>query len=273
MQTFVTPASLGEKAVFVPVSRSRRTDRRQDLNTLRRQIGCLRGRVMGRYEGERVVNPVGPAVAVSTKVEKFMASLEFYFDCSSPWTYLAFSRVHDVAKGCAAEIVWKPILVGGVFNAVNKGVYEQRANPDPIKMKYYVKDLADWAKYCGIEIGMPEVFPVRAVLPMRGAIVAQEQDCLVPYAWAVFEAYWGDLKDISQEDVLSDVCRKVGLDPDSFFERCGSDEVKAGLKKNTDELIERGGFGSPTMFIGDDMYFGNDRLPLVEAALRRGGDT
>lgn len=196
-----------------------------------------------------------------------MVQMDFYYDCSSPWTYLAFSRIHGLAERCKAEIIWKPILVGGVFNAVNQGVYEQRANPEPIKMKYYMKDLGDWARFCGVEIGMPPVFPVRAVLPMRGALVAMEEDCLVAYSWAVFEAYWGDLKDISQETVLEEICQKVGLDPQLFFERANTPEIKERLKANTSELIARGGFGSPTMFIGDDMYFGNDRLPLVEAAL------
>ncbi len=200
-----------------------------------------------------------------------MAQMDFYYDCSSPWTYLAFSRIHKLAERCNAEIAWKPILVGGVFNAVNKSVYEQRANPEPIKMKYYMKDLADWARLCDIKIGMPPVFPVRAVLPMRGAFVALEEDCIVPYSWAVFEAYWGDLKDISQEPVLEEVCQRVGLEPKHFFERANAPVIKDRLKSNTDELIARGGFGSPTMFIGDDMYFGNDRLPLVEAALTRAG--
>ena len=143
-----------------------------------------------------------------------MVKLEFYFDCSSPWTYLAFSRVHGVAERAGVEIDWKPILVGGVFNAVNQSVYEQRANPEPRKAAYYGKDLKDWANYCGLEIGLPPVFPVRAVLPMRMVLVAQEEGALVPFATAVFAAYWGELKDISQEDVMADICGTVGLDPE-----------------------------------------------------------
>ncbi len=201
-----------------------------------------------------------------------MPTLEFYFDCSSPWTYLAFSRIEDVARRTGTAVVWKPILVGGVFNAVNQGVYEARANPDPRKARYYAKDLQDWAGACGLKIGMPPVFPVRAVSVMRGACVALEAGCLVPYARAAFEAYWGDLRDISQPEVLAEICGRVGLDADFFFERIGAQEIKDALKTNTQELIDRGGFGSPTMFVdGDDMYFGNDRLPLVERALARAG--
>ena len=197
--------------------------------------------------------------------------LEFYFDCSSPWTYLAFTRIHDVIARTKADVVWKPILVGGVFNAVNQDVYERRAKPDPRKAKYYAKDLEDWARFVGIEIGRPPVFPVNSVRAMRGALIALDEGKLVPYATAVFEAYWGDLLDISQPEVLGRVAASVGYDARDFLARIEDPAVKGRLKSNTDELIERGGFGSPTMFVnGDDMYFGNDRLPLVEAALARG---
>ena len=196
-----------------------------------------------------------------------MASIDFYFDCSSPWTYLGFTGIHEIAERYGATINWKPILVGGIFNAVNQSVYEQRANPVPVKARYYQKDLADWADYYGVKIGMPPVFPVNAVKCMRGALVALDEGCLVPYARAVFEAYWGDLKDISQDEVLTAICDEVGLDSSSFLARIAEDAIKARLRANTDELIERGGFGSPTIFVGTSMFFGNDRLPLVERAL------
>jgi 2-hydroxychromene-2-carboxylate isomerase len=197
--------------------------------------------------------------------------LEFYFDCSSPWTYLAFTRIHDIIARTKAVVEWKPILVGGVFNEVNKDVYERRAKPDPRKSVYYAKDLADWARFVGIEIGRPPVFPVNSVKAMRGALIALDDGKLVPYATAVFEAYWGDLLDISQPEILGKVAAGVGYDAPAFLARIEEPAIKARLKANTDELIARGGFGSPTMFVdGEDMYFGNDRLPLVEAALARG---
>ncbi len=197
-----------------------------------------------------------------------MARLEFFFDCSSPWTYLAFSRIEALAARTKAQIEWRPILVGGVFNAVNQDVYETRANPHPLKSVYYAKDTQDWARYCGIKIGRPKVFPVRAVGSMRGAIVALDAGVLPAYARATFEAYWGDLKDISQPEILTEICNRVGLKPDDFFRRITEADVKDRLRENTEELVRRGGFGSPTMFVnGSDMYFGNDRLPLVEAAL------
>lgn len=199
-----------------------------------------------------------------------MARLEFFFDCSSPWTYLAFSRIEALAARTNARIEWRPILVGGVFNAVNQQLYELRANPHPVKSVYTNKDLQDWARFCGVRIGWPAVFPVRAVDCMRGAFVALDAGVLPAYARAVFEAYWGDLKDVSQSEILAEICQRVGLNPQEFFRRITEADVKDRLRENTEELIRRGGFGSPTMFVDEtDMYFGNDRLPLVEAALMR----
>ena len=100
-----------------------------------------------------------------------------------------------------------------------------------------------------------------------GAFVALEQDKLVAYATAAFEAYWSDDRDLSKEDVLADVVAKAGLERQRFFAGIESDACKARLRANTDELIKRGGFGSPTMFVGSSMFFGNDRLPLVRAVL------
>ena len=201
-----------------------------------------------------------------------MATLEFFFDCSSPWTYLAFTRIHDVIARTKASVVWRPVLVGGIFNAVNKGVYERRANPDARKASYSEKDLQDWARLAGIEIGKPKPFPVNAVLEMRCCLAADEKGKLVDFARGCFEAYWTGLKDVSQPGVIAEVCRAAGLNPDEILTRASSQDIKDMLRNNTDEVIARGSFGSPTMFVnGSDMYFGNDRLPLVEAALMRAG--
>jgi 2-hydroxychromene-2-carboxylate isomerase len=201
-----------------------------------------------------------------------MPRLEFFFDCSSPWTYLAFHRIEEVAREGGAELVWRPILVGGVFNAVNPSVYESRANPTPARAAYHGKDLADWARLYGLRIGMPPVFPVNSVKAMRGCFVAEEHGALPRFARATFEKYWGDLQDISRDDVLEAIVAGAGLHRDEFFAKIAAPEYKAKLRANTDELIERGGFGSPTMFVdGDDMYFGNDRLVLVREALARAG--
>jgi 2-hydroxychromene-2-carboxylate isomerase len=200
-----------------------------------------------------------------------LATLEFFFDCSSPWTYLAFTRIQPVAARTGAGIVWKPILVGGVFNAVNRDVYERRANPDPRKAAYSAKDLRDWARLAGLKIVMPPpVFPVRATLAMRCVLAAQEEGKVVEFSRSCFESYWSDGQDISQPDVLAQVSAAAGLNAQRILARAQDGAIKDLLRANTDDVIARGGFGSPTMFVnGTDMYFGNDRMELVEAALSR----
>lgn len=193
--------------------------------------------------------------------------LEFFYDCSSPWTYLAFTRIEEVAARHKAELVWRPILVGGVFNAVNPSVYESRERPVKAKARYYAKDLQDWAHLYGIKIGQPTVFPVNSVKAMRGAFVAHEHGRISPYSRRVFESYWGEDRDISQDNILRDIVRAVGLDEKEYFAKIATAEYKDKLKANTDELINRGGFGSPSIFVDGVMFFGNDRLVLVEHAL------
>ncbi len=198
-----------------------------------------------------------------------MPTLEFFFDVSSPWTYLAFERIEDVAKRTGAELVWKPFLVGGVFNKVNPSVYQRRENPIPAKDNHYRKSMEDWAAYQGITIGRPSVFPLNSVKALRGAFVAIEQGKISDYARGCFAAYWTEDKDISKEEELRKVVEKAGMNADDFFAQIQTDEVKQKLFNTTDEMIERGGYGSPTFFVnGDDMYFGNDQIPLVEWALQ-----
>jgi 2-hydroxychromene-2-carboxylate isomerase len=191
--------------------------------------------------------------------------IEFFFDCSSPWTWLAFHNLQPLARELGVPVRWRPILVGGVFNAVNPSVYEFRSHGAPAKHAYLKKDLRDWARLAGLEIRFPPtVFPVNSVKAMRGCIHLEPAGLLVPFAAAAFESYWTRDEDISQDAVLAGLCARIGA-------------IKAQLKANTDELIARGGFGSPTIFVdGDDMYFGNDRLGLVREAVlrsRRGGST
>jgi 2-hydroxychromene-2-carboxylate isomerase len=200
--------------------------------------------------------------------------IEFFFDCSSPWTYLAFHNIQPLARELNVSIHWKPILVGGIFNSVNPSVYAMRQRPVPAKQAYMLKDLQDWSRLAGLKIVMPpKVFPVNSVKAMRGCIWIAEQDpqaakpAMVAYAKAVFEAYWSREEDISQDAVLATVCESLGIDVKAFFDGISQQAIKDQLKANTEEVISRGGFGSPTMFVGDDMYFGNDRLGLLRDAV------
>ena len=198
--------------------------------------------------------------------------IELFFDLTSPWTWLAVHNLVPMAQRHGAEIVWRPILVGGLFNTVNPSVYERRENPVPVKERYGAKDLTDWARLAGLEIHFPPAcgHPVNAVLAMRVALFMQARGKLEPFAFAAFDALWKHERDLADPAVLAPLIAARGEDPEAVFAEAKSNGIKAQLRTNTDELIARGGFGSPTMFVnGDDMYFGNDRLPLVEAALIR----
>lgn len=195
--------------------------------------------------------------------------VEFFFDCSSPWTYLAFDRIGPLCREYGTELVYRPILVGGVFNEVNQSVYENRANPVPVKARYFRDDLQLWARYQGLQISWPEVFPVNSVKAMRGAFLALQHECLEAYARRVFELYWGEGRDISQPEVLSEALQGLPLQEEGFMQYINSDPARALLRDTTAELIRRGGFGSPSIFIGERMLFGNDRMELVRAILAK----
>ena len=197
--------------------------------------------------------------------------IEFFFDCSSPWTYLAFHNIQPLAAEFGVPIRWRPFMVGGVFNTINPSVYEGRRSPVPAKARYSGKDLQDWARLADLKIKMPpSVFPVNSVKVMRGCLVLEPEGKLVPFARAAFEAYWSDDRDISQDTVVADICARAGVDAPALLAAIVQQPIKDALHANTAELIERGGFGSPTMFVNsDDMYFGNDRVPLLRAALLR----
>ena len=198
--------------------------------------------------------------------------IELFFDLTSPWTWLGVHNLVPLAEKHGAEIVWRPILVGGVFNAVNRAVYETRANPVPAKARYYDKDLQDWARLAGLEIHFPPAcgHPVNAVLAMRCCLVMQARAKLVSFVFAAFDALWAHERDLADPAVLAPLITARGEAPEAVFAEARSDGIKAQLRTNTDELIARGGFGSPTVFVdGDDMYFGNDRMPLIEAAIIR----
>lgn len=199
------------------------------------------------------------------------AQVEFFFDCSSPWTYLGFEALCTAAREDGFGVCFRPFLVGGVFNTVNPSVYEMRSKPVVPKARYFTKDLHDWINRSGLAIKWtPSIFPVNSAKAMRACLVAADASCCEPFARRVFQLYWGEDRDISQPDVLAEACAAAGLDPAATLAEADSPERKAQLRANTDELIARGGFGTPTFFVaGDDMYFGQDRILLVREAAAR----
>jgi 2-hydroxychromene-2-carboxylate isomerase len=198
--------------------------------------------------------------------------IEFFYDLSSPWTYLAFTNVFGVIErtGFCAQL--RPVLVGGVFNAVNQGVYAAREQSDNRKLQHSWKVLKDWADLAGVELNFPSQWhPAKSVNAMRFCCaLAGDMPALTDFTRAAFESYFGRQENLDDPAVLIAVANDAGLDGPALLEQAQSDAAKALLRANTEELITRGGYGSPTIFVDRmDMYFGNDQLPLVEAALMR----
>jgi len=194
--------------------------------------------------------------------------LEVFFDCSSPWAYLGFEKIQPLAAEFAVDLVWRPVLVGGIFNAVNPTVYHTRENA-PLKMAYTKKDLGDWSRLQGLSILFPpSIFPINSAKVMRGCIVLEPEGKLVAIARAAFHAYWTEDRNIADDAVLAELCRSIDVEPTCFLQRIAEPAAKEALRANTAEAIARGAFGVPTFFLdGDDIYFGGDRLPTLRAAM------
>lgn len=200
------------------------------------------------------------------------ARVEFFFDLSSPWTCLAFHNLPGVLERVGAAAVYRPILVGGLFNAVNPAVYAAREQSDNRRLQHSWKVLKDWAQLAGVPMNFPSQYhPAKSVQAMRFATALEaDQAALVRFARAAFASYFDRQENLDDPDVLEAVATAEGLDGAAIRAAASSDEVKARLRANTEEVVARGGYGSPTIFVdGTDMYFGNDQLPLVEAALKR----
>jgi len=202
-----------------------------------------------------------------------MAKLTFFYDLSSPWTYLAFNNVQDILVETSAEVSWRPFLVGGVFNAVNQSVYAARSNPADPKVIHNFTWLHEWARLAALPLDFPTAHhPVKSVLPMR-VCCALEGDQLVlqKFTKAVFDAYFAEGKNIDDPNVVAGIANSVGLEGHELIEAAATQAVKDRLRANTEEAISKGAFGSPTMIVNDgQLYFGNDQLPLVRQALQTG---
>lgn len=198
--------------------------------------------------------------------------IEFFYDLSSPWTCLAFHNLDGVMARTGATARLRPILVGGVFNAVNPAVYAAREAADNRRLQHSWKVLGDWAALAGVPMNFPSAYhPAKSIHAMRFCCALEEdQDALSRFTRAAFASYFGAQENLDDPEILMGVANSVGLDGIALRMASASDAIKGRLRINTDELIERGGYGSPTIFVGgSDMYFGNDQLPLVEAALNR----
>lgn len=199
-----------------------------------------------------------------------MATLEFFFDLSSPWTRLAFHNIQPVIAETGASVIWRPFLVGGVFNAVNDSVYAGRSDPDSPKNRHTFKWLRDWARLAGVSMNFPSRFhPLKSVQAMRFCCALEEdQAALFRFSEAAFEAYFTDKRNLDDVQCLIDIGNACGMDGEELARAAQTPAIKQALRDNTDEAIRRGAFGSPTLFVDEsEIYFGNDQIPIVRQAL------
>ena len=191
-------------------------------------------------------------------------TLEFYFDYGSPYSYLADTQVEAIARRTGATLQRRPMLLGGVFKATGN------ASPMTVelKSKWSASDMPMWARHYGVPFQRNPFFPVNTLALMRGAAAAEIDGTFERYHPALFKAMWVDGRNLNDIREVAAVLAAAGLDPQKFGNRIQDQDVKDRLKATTDEAVARGVFGAPTSFVGDMMFFGNDRLPFVEMALK-----
>jgi 2-hydroxychromene-2-carboxylate isomerase len=196
-----------------------------------------------------------------------MATLEFFYDFVSPYSYLASTRVEAAVAKVGGTVRFRPFLLGGVFNATgNKAPIEVAA-----KGPYLATDCIRWAKRLGVPFAWPAKFPMLTVLPLRAAFAAEKLGKLVPYTHAMYRAYWAEGRDISDASVVEDVATKAGLPGAALIAEASNH--KEALKAQTQEAVDRGSFGAPTFFVGQEMFIGNDRLDFAIEALASASST
>lgn len=189
--------------------------------------------------------------------------IEFFFDVGSPASYLAWTQLPALAARNGATVLYRPMLLGGVFQATGN------RSPGSVEAKgaYTQLDLQRFAQHYGVALNHNPHFPINTLQLMRGAEALRGTDQFEPYLSAIFTAMWIDEQDMSQPEVVGKVLAAASFDPAALMARLGDPEVKQGLKDTTEEAVRRGVFGAPTIFVGDEMFFGQDRLDFVEEKL------
>ncbi|SFQ86792.1 2-hydroxychromene-2-carboxylate isomerase [Halopseudomonas formosensis] len=189
--------------------------------------------------------------------------VEFYFDVGSPASYLAWTQIAQLAERHGAEVVYQPMLLGGVFKATGN------ASPAsvPAKGRYTRIDFERFARRYQVPFAQNPFFPINTMQLMRGAVALLDGDQFQPYADAVFRAIWVEGQNMGDPDVVARVLGGQGFDVAGLLQQINDPAVKERLRQITERAIERGVFGAPTFFVGDEMFFGQDRLDFVEAAL------
>ena len=196
-----------------------------------------------------------------------MKSVEFYFDLGSPYSYLAYYRLLQMAEQQEIQIVYKPILLGGVFKATgNRSPIEI-----PVKGVYSILDMQRWAEYYQIQMQMNPHFPRNTLTLMRILTGVQllHLEKFEQVLKLLFDAMFGTPQNLNEPTVLAEVLKPSGFSVEDIMSMVQSDVVKQKLITETEQAIQRGIFGAPTFFVGDEMYWGQDRLHFVEQALNK----
>jgi len=189
--------------------------------------------------------------------------IDFYYDYGSPAAYLAWTQLPGLAERTGVEIVSKPVLLGGIF----KGTDNRSPMSVDSKGEWMAGDLPMFAKFYGVPFRMNPYFIVNSLSIMRGAVIAAREDVLERYDEAMFQAMWVEGRNLGEADEVAAVLRGAGLDVAPFIMGVREQWVKQALIDATEAAVGRGVFGLPSFFIGDDMFFGQDRLTFVEKAL------
>jgi 2-hydroxychromene-2-carboxylate isomerase len=199
-----------------------------------------------------------------------MAKVEFHFDFGSPNAYLAHTVVPEVKARTGVEFEYVPILLGGVFKLTNNRSPVEKLAGIKGRLQYEQIEMRRFIRRHGItRFTWNPFFPVNTLLTMRGAIAAQLDGVFDRYVDAVFKAMWTDQKNMSDAEVVVAVLQQAGLDGARLIARTQEPEVKERLMKNTEASVARGTFGSPTFFVGDEIFFGKDKLHDVEEEIAR----
>ena len=189
--------------------------------------------------------------------------LEYFFDYVSPFSYLADTQIPALAERAKAEVLYRPMLLGGVFKATGN----QAPVNIPAKGKYMSTELGRWTKRYGVRFTFNPTFPINTVGLMRAALVTIQEGSFRAYHDAIFRAMWRDSMNLGDEGVVREVIEKAGLDANRILERTQEPAIKEQLKAATAEAVQRGAFGAPSIFVGDELFWGCDRLDFVEEAL------
>jgi 2-hydroxychromene-2-carboxylate isomerase len=194
-----------------------------------------------------------------------MKQVEFFFDVGSPYSYLAYHQLPKIANARNAGVVWRPMLLGGIFQATGNS----SPMAVPLKAKYSMIDLERWAKYFDVPFKLNPHFPINTLHLMRGAVGMQmrSDEEFHRYLAAIFSAMFEQPRNLGLPEEVAAVLEAAGISPPVFLDLTKDDKVKDKLKKNTEEAVARGVFGAPAFFVGQDLYWGQDRLHFVDLAL------